>query len=143
MTTDRWSIIAMTAFILVAFSTGTFAVPIEFTQQFPGGFNVSINNGPLAASGPIKITGVLESTTADIDSETSRGEFPLTSVTFNGAGFVNRHVSTPLSLLIFSTSNFAFQRLGEFNEGVTGWNGETSAGNFITDANNLSTLVSF
>jgi hypothetical protein len=47
-----------------------------------------------------------------------------------------------LSLLVFSTSNFAFQRIGEFNEGITGWNGATSAGVFIANVNNLSTLLS-
>ncbi len=142
MASIRWSTGATALCLYAAFARSGSAAPIAFTQQFPGGFSVSVNGGPLAPSGPITIVGIVDSATADIDPDIFYGEFPLASVTFSGAGFVNRPVATPLSLSIFSTSNFAFQRLGENNEGITGWNGDTKSGSFIFDVNNLSTLGS-
>jgi hypothetical protein len=132
-----------TALAAALWATTASARPVAFTQHFPGGFDVSINGGPLVPSGPITVTGVLDDATADILPDLSFGEFPLTSVTFNGAGFVNRSVVTPLSLLTFSFSDlhFGFQRLSEFNEGIIGWNGTTPSGPFMSDRNDLSTLV--
>jgi len=125
------------------FAASAFAVPVVFTQQFPGGFDVSVNGGPLAPSGPITVTGIVDTTTADIYAPAGFGEFPLSSVTFTGAGFVNRAVTTPLSLSTFNSgNNFGFQRQGELNEGIIGWNGDTSSGGFMSDVNSLSTLVS-
>ncbi len=133
--------ILMAAAMAVLAST-SFARPVTITQEFPGGFAVSINGGPLTPSGPITVTGVLDDATPDIYPDPFYGEFPLTNVTFNGAGFVDRTVLTPLSLLtFFGGSNFGFQRLAEFNEGIIGWNGSTPSGPYMTDVNDLSTLV--
>ncbi len=133
--------IAIAAFAITTVATPAIAVPIEFTLDFPGGFNVSINGGALSPSGPITVTAIVDNTTADIFPDPFRGEFPATSVFFTGAGFVNELVSTPLSLLTFFVDNFAVQRLGEFNEGIIGWNGLTPSGPFMTDINDLSTLT--
>jgi hypothetical protein len=116
------------------------AAPVEFTMDLPGGFNVSINGAAAAGSGPLYIRGVVNDLTADIDGRPNYGEFPLLHVTFTGAGFFNQSVITPLSLVVFDGDNFAFQRVGENNEGVIGWNGLTSAGNFMSNVNDLSTL---
>lgn len=116
------------------------AAPLRFTQEFRVGFNVSINGSALAPSGPITIAGVVDDATADIDPDSAYGEFPLLSAQLTGSGFVNRTITTPLSLLIFDTDNFGFQRLGAFNTGITGWNGSTPAGDFISDVNSLATL---
>lgn len=140
MTRIRQLAITLMAVATAMFTTKVFAIPIVFTLEFPGGFDVSINGGALTASGPITVTGIVDNTTADIDLDPFRGEFPLTSVIFTGAGFVDRAVTTPLSLLIFF-DNFSFQREGEFNEGIIGWNKVTSSGDFMTDINDLSTLV--
>ena len=113
---------------------------IEFTQQFDGGFNVSINGGGVAPSGPITIVGVVDDTAADIGTP-GRGEFVLSSVTFTGAGFVNQSVITPLSVLVWGPDRFAFQLVGQSNMGITGWNGGSSAGNFIGNPNDLTTLL--
>lgn len=138
----RRSVLAVVLVASIAFSARSFAVPLIFTEVFPGGFDVSINGGPLGPSGPITIVGIVDSGTADIFSDPSFGEFPLTSLTFTGAGYVNRPVTNPMSLSTFAGgSNFCFQRLGEFNEGDTGWNGNTPSGPFMNDVNNLSTLV--
>jgi hypothetical protein len=130
-------------FVIADFCGVARAVPVKFTQQFPGGFDVSINNGPLTPSGPLTIVGIVDTATADIYADPGLGEFPLISVTFTGAGYVNRAVINPLSLVTFDAgANYAFQRLGENNEGITGWNGSTPSGPFMTNVNNLSTLVS-
>jgi hypothetical protein len=133
--------------VLVAqtiFTSFAFAANLVFTQEFPGGFDVSINGGTFTPSGPITVTGILDDTTADIYGGSHHAEYPLSSVTFTGAGFVNRAVATPLSLCIFNTfgpQNFGFQRLRENNEGIIGWNGSSSSGNFMSNIHNLSTLV--
>lgn len=129
----------ITVLTVLAFSGAANAVPITFTQQFDGGFNLSINGGQPAASGPITITGIVDSAAVDIDAS-GLGEYQLDSVTFTGAGFTNELVTTDLGLLIWGTDKFAFQLLGMFNQGITGWNGTTSAGDFIGDVNDLSTL---
>jgi hypothetical protein len=122
------------------------AVPVMFKQEFPGGFNVSINNGPPTPSGPITIVGIVDTATADIYAASNYGEFPLTSVRFTGAGYLNSVINSPLSLLTYNldgpTTYFGFQRRGEFAEGVTGWNGETLSGPFMSNLNSLATLVS-
>jgi hypothetical protein len=132
-------------FVIANFCGVARAVPVKFTQQFPGGFDVSINNGPLTPSGPLTIVGIVDTATADINADLSFGEFPLTSLTLTGAGYVNRAVTNPASLMTtdnFGYQIFCFQRLGEFNEGITGWNGSNPSGPFMTNVNNLSTLVS-
>ena len=133
-------ILGLLAVALLAGPMGAQAGLIEFTQQFNGGFDVSINGGGLVPSGPITIVGVVDDTAVDIDP-TGRGEFVLLSVTFTGAGFINQAVTTPLSLLIWDLDKFAFQLVGQFNVGITGWNGASSAGNFIADPNDLTTLL--
>lgn len=132
-------------FVIANFCGVARAVPVKFTQQFPGGFNVSINNGPLTPSGPLTIVGIVDTATADIYADPSFGEFPLISLTLTGAGYLNRAVTTPLSLMTtdnFGYEIFCFQRLGELNEGITGWNGSTPSGPFMANVNSLSTLVS-
>jgi hypothetical protein len=119
------------------------ALLAQFTQEFPFGFNVSINNGPLTRSGPLTIIGIVDTTAPDILSDPKYGEFALSSVRLTGAGFVNRVVTTPLSLVTFSLfpyQYFSFQRLGEFNVGDTGWVGYTQSGPFMSNLNNLGTL---
>lgn len=120
-----------------------FAIPVEFTQHFPSGFNVSINGGPLFASGSITVTGIVDDTTQDIDPDESRGEFPLSSVTFTGAGFTNRQIITPLSVLIVTTHRelFAFQLVGQYNEGIMGWDDLTSPGTITSNPNDLLFLT--
>jgi hypothetical protein len=120
---------------------GAYAKPVAFTQDFPGGFNVSINGGPLTPSGPITVTGIVEDTALDIDPDSSKGEFPLTNVVFNGAGFVDRPVTSPLSLLISSRTEFAFQLRGKYNQGILGWQDFALEPQFVSDVNSLSTLV--
>lgn len=144
----QMKIISLQIFALITVSTTifalrAFAVPVEFTQHFPDGFDVSINDGPFSASGPITVTGVVDDSTPDIDPSLSRGEFPLDSVTFTGAGFVDKTVSTPLSLLISSSHReiFAFQLVGQFNEGIMGWDDLTPPGTIITNPNDLSSLT--
>ena len=135
-------------FVIANFCGVVRAVPVMFKQVFPGGFDVSINNGPLTPSGPLTIVGIVDTATADIYANPDFGEFPASSVTLTGAGFVNRAVTSPLSLLTTNINNlnslqiFAFQRLGEFNEGTTGWNGGTPSGPFMSDVNSLTTLFS-
>lgn len=137
-----WAFAAAVALVPVAPAS---AAPVQFTQTFTGGFDVSVNGGPLTASGPITITGIVDSAALDLNPSLFYGEFALTSATITGAGFTNQPITTPLSLVTFtfggSDTYFAFQRLGEFNEGITGWNGATSAGPFMTDVNSLATLT--
>lgn len=129
---------AVVALVLLA---GTaHADTITFTQEFRSGFAVSVNGGTPFASGPIKIVGTVDDSAADIDASGGRGEFALTSLVFTGAGYTNVAVTNPMSLLVWETDKFAFQRLGEFNDGITGWNGNTASGNFITNVNDLTTL---
>ena len=131
--------LAISAILLLPMAAN--AVPITFTQVFSDGFDVSINGGHATASGPITIVGIVDDATSDTDGDLYRGEFALTSVTFTGAGFVDEAVTTSLGLLVWGTDTFAFQLLGQFNDGITGWNGNTSAGDFITDVNDLTTLL--
>jgi hypothetical protein len=129
--------------VAVLFTKTLFGATVMFTQQFPGGFNVSINGGPLSPSGPITVRGLVDTTTVDIYPVATLGEFPLISATFSGAGFVDRPVTTPLSLITyngFGPEMFAFQLTGQFNEGIIGWNGTTASGNFMADVDDLSTL---
>jgi hypothetical protein len=129
--------------VAVLFTNTLFGAPVVFTEQFPSGFAVSINGGPLSPSGPITVKGLVDTTTLDINSGTSFGEFPLISATFSGSGFLNRSVTTPLSLLTFNSFGpqmFAFQLTGQFNQGIIGWNGSTASGNFMANINDLSTL---
>jgi hypothetical protein len=136
------------AVVLVAsatFTTSVFAGNLVFTGQFPGGFAVSINGGALTPSGPITVTGILDAATAGVQEDAQHHAYPLTSVTFTGAGYVNREVTTPLDLSIynvFGPQNFAFQERGKHNQGTLGWNGSTSASNFMSDIHHLSTLSS-
>ena len=122
-------------------SASVSAAPLLITMEFPSGFNVSVNGGLLHASGPIKVQGVLDSSTADTLPEVGRGDFPLTSVTFTGDGFVNQTVLTPLSFATFLNNHFGFRKTGEINIGTMGWNGTTSSGAFMSNLDDLSTLV--
>jgi len=119
------------------------AAPVEFTMQFPGGFSVSVNGGPLSPSGPISLRGIVDDAAVDTLPMITHGEFPLTNARLTGAGFVDRPVTTLLSLTTYGVGTapkFAFQRRGEFNEGIVGWNGDTLSVAFMTNVNNLSTL---
>jgi len=140
MTRIRSTYLALLAVLLSPMAAN--AVPIVFTQEFGGGFDVSINGGTAIASGPITITGVLDDSAIDIDGSAFFGEFALTSVTFTGAGFVDELVTSALSVLVFGNDRFGFQLVGQFNEGITGWNGTSIAGDFLTDLNDLTTLLS-
>jgi hypothetical protein len=122
-------------------ATVSLAAPVEFTMDFPGGFNVSINGGPLSPSGPIIVRGIVDNTTPDIDGSPTKGEFPLSSVTFTGAGFTNQAVNTPLSLLTSSKTEFAFQLRGQYNEGILGWQDFNTSSPYIANVNSLSTLL--
>ncbi len=60
--------------------------------------------------------------------------------TFTGAGFTNEVVTTPLGLVVWGTDLFAIQLLGQNNVGISGWQ-TGSVGPFITDVNDLTTLL--
>lgn len=143
---DRISGAAASWLILSAvWSAPAFATQLLFMQEMPSGFGVRINGGPELPSGPITIRGIVDDTTTDISSDSEFGEFPLIEVTFSGAGYVDEKVITPLSLLTWETGDwqhFAFQRLGDFNHGTAGWNGMPLSGPFMTDINDLSSIIS-
>lgn len=109
---------------------------ITFTQTFTSGFPVSINNGSQLQSGPFTITAY-----ADENAKGTSGAFELQSLYFSGAGFNKQLITTPMELLIWGMDRFAFQLKGQFNTGITGWNGSSSGGFFITDMNDLSTIT--
>lgn len=128
---------------ITVFMTSAFAGQVMFTEMLPGGFNVSINGQPLTPSGPLLVRGIVETTTLDINPDPGYGEFPLISATFTGAGFVDRTVVTPLSLVTFNVNGnqrFCFQLEGRFNQGDIGWNGSEPSPNFMGNINDLSTL---
>jgi hypothetical protein len=128
-------------FLMVASIGSAGADLVQFTQVFPGGFNVSINGGAFVPSGPITIVGVVDDAAPDLAAGGFVGEFGVSNLRFSGAGFSNEGVVNSMSLFVWQVDKFAFQRLGETNQGTTGWNGSTSAGPFITDVNSLTTLV--
>ena len=126
-----------------AFAYTAEAELFEFSQEFPSGFEVSINGGGPTASGPISVVGLVDDSSVDQSGDINQGEFTLFNVRLSGAGFVNEPVVTPLNLLTFSDGrNFAFQVAGLFNQGIVGWNGASNSGNFMTDVNDLNSLVS-
>lgn len=139
------SLLTLTHIAAAMLTTTVSASPVMFTLEFPGGFDVSINGGPLTASGPITVKGIVDTTTIDLDPGTHYSEFPLISATFTGAGFENRTVTTPLSLTTWDAfypyQMFAFELRGQPNQGIIGWNGVTASGDFMANINDLSTLV--
>jgi hypothetical protein len=110
---------------------------ITFTQSFSDGFNVSINGGAQMQSGAVTITAQVDENETGVG-----GVFAIKNVYFSGAGFVKQLVTTPLELLIWTKNKFAFQLKGKFNTGITGWNGSTFSGDFITNVNDLTTITS-
>lgn len=138
-------LLVMTAVALLCLPAFAVGGLVEFTAEFPSGLQVSLNGGLYMASGPIKVVGVVDDGSLDIESSVHHGEFPLVgSARFTGAGFVNVPVASPLSLLtfdLFGPKHFAFQRLGEFNASALGWNELQPFPSFISNVNDLGTLV--
>ena len=138
--------VLIAALLSVVAATEAIAIPVQFMMHLPGGFDLSVNGGPLTSSGPILVKGVVDTATPDLDPSAHYGEFSLQSVTFAGAGFAEQAVITPLSLVVFSadgvSTNFAFARTGVFNTAAMGWNqvGSNPAP-FMTDTDDLSSLI--
>lgn len=126
------------AAVLLCVSGMANAGVITFTQSFTDGFSVSINGAAEIQSGAITITAEVDENEAGVS-----GIFAMKNVYFSGAGFVNQLVTTPLELLIWAKDRFAFQLIGQYNVGITGWNGISTGGDFITDVNDLSTIIAF
>jgi hypothetical protein len=145
MITYLCRIILATIALITFISTASFAISVgttlEVRMEFPGGFDVSINGGPLTPSGPITVVGLLEANTPDAHGSASRGEYPLSSVTFTGAGFVNRPIVTPLNFVAFSRFEFEFEKRGIDHASQLGWQDFNTTQPYIADVNDLSTLV--
>lgn len=135
---------AVTAIALLSTHRLAFGGLVEFTAEFPGGLQISLNGGSYRASGPIKVVGIVDDSSLDIEPSVHHGEFPLVgSARFTGAGFVDVPVTSPLSLLafdFFGPTHFAFQLLGEFNTSALGWNELSPFPDYISNVNDLGTL---
>ncbi len=117
------------------------AAPIVMQMGFPGGFNLSVNGGAFAPSGPLTFTLTADNTTPDLDPSPTRGRFALTSITLTAPslGISNQAVVSP-SPLFLDTFSGGLTLIGAgFNPDI-GWNGGPAPATFMSNINDLSTL---
>lgn len=132
--------------LLALFCLGTFALdasaePIVMELSFPGGFDLSVDGGGFAPSGPLTFTLATDNTTPDLDPDPDRGRFALTSVTLNAPnlGITNEAVVSP-SPLFLDTFFGGLTLIGAGFIPDIGWNGGPAPDTFMSDINDLSTL---
>lgn len=115
------------------------AALIEITMEFPSGFDLSLNGGAASASGGLTFTGLIDSSTPDLNASAGRGDFQFLSVTLTAAtyGFVDELIVNPNPLLLrWFSGGFAIVDSPDILD--IGWNGgPTAPGN----RDDLSTLA--